>query len=100
MKNHITFFVTSLLSSGLAFTAPSALHCSTTTTTLTSPLHAYVPDGLSKEEYDQIKQKEQHALCGKNLGKLGPRGFKSRSLQAWQTARENGEVDHVFAPIG
>ena len=63
-------------------------------------LHAYVPDGLTKEQYQKIKTQEQNALKGKDLGRLGPRGFKSRSMQAWQVAYEKGLADHAFAPFG
>jgi hypothetical protein len=62
-------------------------------------LYAYVPDGLSPEEYKRIKAQEQKKL-GKDLGRVGPRGFKSRSMQAWQEAYERGETGHAFAPFG
>ena len=32
----------------------------------------------------------------KNLGGLGPRGFKSRSFQSFQEALERGEADHLL----
>ncbi|CAM9114235.1 unnamed protein product [Choristocarpus tenellus] len=44
----------------------------------------YVPDGLSAEEWKKIQAKEKEAK--KNLGKIGPNRFKSRSFQAWQEA--------------
>ena len=59
----------------------------------------YVPDGLTPEEYKKIKQRDQSKV-GKNLGRLGPKGFKSRSMQAWQEAYERGDAGHTFAPIG
>jgi hypothetical protein len=37
---------------------------------------------------------------GKDLGRVGPRGFKSRSMQAWQQAYERGEATHSIAPFG
>lgn len=58
----------------------------------------YVPDGLSAEEYNKIRQQDKKKV-GKDLGKLGPRGFKSRSMQAWQEAYETGRAGHTFAPI-
>jgi len=68
------------------------------------PLHSsvagYVPDGLSPEQYQRIKQDEQKKLKGKNLGRLGPRGFKSRSMEAWQKAYERGLAKHSIAPFG
>ncbi|CAB9496414.1 expressed unknown protein [Seminavis robusta] len=64
-----------------------------------SSLHAYVPDGLTAAEYQKIKAQDRKNL-GKDLGRLGPRGFKSRSMQAWQEAFERGEAGHTFAPFG
>ena len=59
----------------------------------------YVPEGLTPQEYKKVKQQDQEKL-GKDLGRLGPRGFKSRSMQAWQEAYERGEANHSFAPYG
>ena len=68
-------------------------------TSPTTQLNAYVPDGLTAEQYNQIKMQDKKRL-GKDLGRLGPRGFKSRSMQAWQEAYENGQTGHSFAPFG
>lgn len=65
----------------------------------TSRLHAYVPDGLTPEEYRRIKDKDSQQKKGKDLGRLGPKGFKSRSLQGWQQAFEKGQAAHTFAPV-
>lgn len=62
-------------------------------------LNAYVPDGLTAAEYKKIKEQDKKKL-GKDLGRLGPRGFKSRSMQAWQEAYEKGLASHSFAPFG
>jgi hypothetical protein len=70
-----------------------------TSPTRVAPLNAYVPDGLSLQEYQKIKANDRKKI-GKNLGRLGPRGFKSRSMQAWQEAYEKGEAGHAFAPFG
>eukprot|EP00953_Heterococcus_sp_UTEX-ZZ885_P041057 20958-Heterococcus_DN1.PRE.1 len=45
---------------------------------------AYVPDGLTPEQWKAIKEKE--ALKAKNLGAMGTTKFKSRSFQAWHEA--------------
>jgi len=47
----------------------------------------YIPDGLTKKEWDDIKRREAEELKKKgNLGALGPSKFKSRSFEAWQKA--------------
>ena len=56
--------------------------------------HAYVPDGLTAEQYKKIKEKEQQRA--RDLGRLGPRGFKSRSFQSFQEALERGEAGHLL----
>jgi len=44
----------------------------------------YVPDGLTPEQWKKIQDEEKAKQ--KNLGRVGPRGFKSRSFSAWQAA--------------
>lgn len=47
----------------------------------------YIPDGLTKAQWDQIKKREEEELKKKgNLGALGATKFKSRSFEAWQKA--------------
>jgi hypothetical protein len=60
----------------------------------------YIPDGLTRDQYEQIKISDAKKTKGKNLGALGPRGFKSRSLTAFQQAQEKGKAKHLFSPIG
>ena len=64
-----------------------------------APLTAYVPSGLSDAEYKRIKEADKKKT-GKNLGRLGPRGFKSRSMQSWQEAHEREQAQHMMAPVG
>ncbi|KAL7566338.1 hypothetical protein ACA910_013658 [Epithemia clementina (nom. ined.)] len=66
---------------------------------LATSLQVYVPDGLTAEQYWKIRNEDKKRL-GKDLGRLGPKGFKSRSMQAWQEAYEKGETGHAFAPFG
>ena len=54
----------------------------------------YIPDGLSKAEWQKIKGKEASARAG--LGKIGARGFKSRSMESFQKAMEAGEAKHLL----
>lgn len=63
-------------------------------------LNAYVPDGLTPEQYSQIKKEEQRKLKNSDLARLGPRGFKSRSMEAWQRAYEKSLAKHSIAPFG
>jgi hypothetical protein len=69
-------------------------------TILSGASKGYVPAGLTAEEYAKIRKQESAKLKGKDLGRLGPRGFKSRSIQAWQEAYERGETTHTFASVG
>lgn len=84
----------SIAAFAFAPTPPTKLSSSTTALS-----GGYVPDGLTPEEYGRIKRKDKKRI-GKDLGRLGPRGFKSRSMQAWQEAYERGEAGHSFAPFG
>jgi hypothetical protein len=61
-----------------------------------SPLHAYVPSGMSKEQWAKVQKKEADAKKTKKFGLGGARGFESRSMQSFQEARERGEADHLF----
>ena len=59
-------------------------------------LCGYVPDGFTAESYNAFKEKEKQQQVKKNLGGLGPRGFKSRSMQSFQEALERGEAEHLL----
>lgn len=81
----------------LAFTAPRLLLSHAVSA---KAAQGYVPDGLTAAEYERIKSDEKSKYKKQNLGRLGPRGFKSRSMEAWQKAYEQGQAGHVFAPVG
>jgi hypothetical protein len=55
----------------------------------------YVPDGFTAESYKKFKEEEAKKKA-KNLGRMGPKGFKSRSMQSFQEALERGEADHLM----
>jgi hypothetical protein len=82
-----------LLATVLAVDAFTASTLSSTRPSLTVT-YGYVPDGLTAEQYKKIKAQE--AAKAANLGKVGPRGFKSRSFQSFQEALERGEAAHLM----
>jgi len=53
---------------------------------------AYVPDGLTKAQWEQMKAKEAEELKKKDLGKIGITKFKSRSFESWQKSGQR----HLF----
>ena len=56
----------------------------------------YIPDGFTPESYKKFKEEEAKKKQARNLGRLGPRGFESRSMQSFQEALERGEADHLM----
>ena len=46
----------------------------------------YIPDGLSKAQWEQLKKKEEEQAKLKANGALGATKFKSRSFEAWHKA--------------
>mmetsp|Transcript_24650 Transcript_24650/g.36750 ORF Transcript_24650/g.36750 Transcript_24650/m.36750 type:complete len:214 (-) Transcript_24650:136-777(-) len=57
--------------------------------------YGYIPDGFTADSYKKFKEEEAKKKK-KNLGGLGPRGFKSRSMQSFQEAMERGEAAHLL----
>jgi len=55
----------------------------------------YVPDGFTAETFKKFKADEEKKKKA-NLGNMGPRGFQSRSMQAFQEAMERGEAEHLM----
>lgn len=98
----VTLAVTAVASTSVAaFLAPSAALLRATSSNNTprgakrataAPCMKYVPDGLSADEWKKIQAKEKDSKKGVNLGHVGVKGFKSRSLQAWQEAGSS----HLF----
>ena len=79
----------------LALSSASAFQATAPATRVSTQLSAYVPSGMSPEEWEKIKAKEKKAKT--NLGAGGARGFKSRSFDSFVAALEKGEADHLYA---
>ena len=60
-------------------------------------LSAYVPDGMSAEQWAKVKAKEKASK--KNLGANGPRGYRSRSFESYQKALEQGDRTAKNMPV-
>lgn len=62
-------------------------------------LYEYIPSGFTKASWAAFKGKEQKKKddqAKKNLGRMGPKGFQSRSMQSFQEALERGEAAHLL----
>jgi hypothetical protein len=63
----------------------------------TTAVFEYIPAGFTKETWAKFKtQEEAKKKAQSNLGRLGPKGFKSRSFQSFQEALERGEAEHLL----
>ena len=88
-----TLAATAAFQSAAPQTAISRVRTSTTT------LYEYIPTGFTKESWSKFKaaeQKKKDELAKKNLGRVGPKGFQSRSFQSFQEALERGETTHLL----
>eukprot|EP00546_Thalassionema_frauenfeldii_P004445 CAMPEP_0178915320 /NCGR_PEP_ID=MMETSP0786-20121207/11958_1 /TAXON_ID=186022 /ORGANISM="Thalassionema frauenfeldii, Strain CCMP 1798" /LENGTH=178 /DNA_ID=CAMNT_0020588411 /DNA_START=16 /DNA_END=552 /DNA_ORIENTATION=+ len=61
-----------------------------------SKLHAYVPSGMSPEQWAKMQAAEKKKKAAKNFGAFGPQTFKSRSLRAFQEDLEKGKANHLL----
>ena len=59
-------------------------------------LYAYIPSGFTKESWAKFQKDEAEKKKAANLGRMGPKGFQSRSMQSFQEALERGEADHLM----
>ena len=69
------------------------------TARVSTTLYEYIPSGFTKESWNKFKaaeQKKKDDLAKKNLGRVGPKGFQSRSFQSFQEALERGETTHML----
>ena len=79
----------------LALSSAAAFQATTPSVRPATQLSAYVPSGMTPEEWEKIKAKEKKAKT--NLGAGGARGFKSRSFDSFVKALEKGEATHLYA---
>lgn len=92
MKTFTVALVATTLVATTAF-QPSA------TQRISTALHEYIPSGFTKDTWAAFKAKEKKKKddqMKKNLGRVGPKGFKSRSFQSFQEALERGETTHMM----
>lgn len=59
-------------------------------------VYQYIPAGFTKESWAKFRAQEEAKKTKANLGRLGPKGFKSRSFQSFQEALERGEAEHLL----
>eukprot|EP00573_Skeletonema_grethae_P003163 CAMPEP_0201686376 /NCGR_PEP_ID=MMETSP0578-20130828/843_1 /ASSEMBLY_ACC=CAM_ASM_000663 /TAXON_ID=267565 /ORGANISM="Skeletonema grethea, Strain CCMP 1804" /LENGTH=221 /DNA_ID=CAMNT_0048170425 /DNA_START=101 /DNA_END=766 /DNA_ORIENTATION=+ len=85
-------------SSSLAFqaTTPRSIAHRQRSSSSSTTLYEYIPSGFTKQSWAAFKAKEEQAKKAKNLGRMGPKGFKSRSMQSFQEALERGEAEHLL----
>lgn len=57
---------------------------------------AYIPDGMSPEQWRKVQEKENAINAKKKFGAYGPQSFKSRSLQSFQKDLEKGNAGHLL----
>ncbi|KAL7482179.1 hypothetical protein ACHAW6_007863 [Cyclotella cf. meneghiniana] len=93
MKTISLTVVATALASTAAFQSPTQI------ARPSSALHEYIPSGFTKDSWAAFKAKEKkqkEELMKKNLGRVGPKGFQSRSFQSFQEALERGEAAHMM----
>lgn len=57
---------------------------------------AYIPDGMSPEQWRKVQEKENATKAKKKFGVYGPQSFKSRSLQSFQKDLDKGKAGHLL----
>jgi hypothetical protein len=92
MKSFTATLVATTLATTAAFQQPAQSRASTA-------LYEYIPSGFTKDTWAAFKAKEKKQkedAIKKNLGRVGPKGFQSRSFQSFQEALERGEATHMM----
>ncbi len=96
MRTITVTVATATLAAAAAFQQPVSARGAARVST---SLNEYIPTGFTKESWGKFKaaeQKKKDELAKKNLGRLGPKGFQSRSFQSFQEALERGEATHLL----
>ena len=94
MKGTATIIAVASIACASGFTQPAATQSSARVST---ELFEYIPSGFTKESWAKFKSKEAEKKAKmKNLGRMGPKGFQSRSFQSFQEALERGEAGHLM----
>merc|ERR1719276_159432 len=91
MKSFVAAAITTLLavSQVSAFTSSSSFSGSSLSVNARNNngiTMEYIPSGMSKAQWQKMKDAEKSKNKGKNLGKSGITTFKSRSFSDWQKA--------------
>jgi len=93
MRSSVIYCMMALLAvTTEAFVAPS----SPSSRLASTQVYQYVPDGFTAASWKKYQEEEKKKKATKNLGGLGPRGFKSRSFQSFHEALERGEAEHLL----
>ena len=91
---------TTILSLGLVIASTSAFQGQTSSLASQRAsnvvLFEYIPDGFTKASYAKFKADELKKKQKKNLGRMGPKGFQSRSFQSFHESLEKGEAKHLM----
>jgi len=59
----------------------------------------YIPDGLSSEQYEEIKRRDAAKMAGKDLGAWGPR-FQRAAAPFWATQQFLAKTGALTSPEG
>lgn len=97
MKSTTAILAATVVATAVAFQQPTTLSQSRVASRASSALFEYIPTGFTKESWAKFKEAEaKKKAAQKNLGRMGPKGFQSRSFQSFQEALERGEASHMM----
>ena len=91
-----TVLFLALVAGAAGFVAPPTAGAAPAAAARAGALHAYVPDGMTAEQWAKVKAKEK---TKGNLGANGPRGYRSRSFESYQKSLESGDKTAKNMPV-